>query len=589
MDIRIISLIITFFLLVISLFGCGVSSPTGANGFGSPAGIPGPSGISFSAVFPTRSPATVPGLNPLISASTSTIKISIQDTGGRILGSATVTSASPSAMIPVTGYVGAVKVYITSYDSTANITASHIHDASIYSGMTTPISVALVEFRQGVTGIGGVTLMAPDGSSYTLTDLFLAPTGTSYQLGVKATKAAAVGYHLSTQNMDQTTPNGTNPPNTQLFVVNDNLSFPIDVPNASKTVWNRYQININFMNGLSQTGTSIPTASPTVTGTFVGAFSAPNTPVTLAPAPPVANGLLDITWTGTQFVAVGRGATVLTSPDNLNWVKRTTPVTNNLASIIWTGTQFVATGALGTIITSPDAINWTKRVTPFTNTINSVAYSPTLKYVAVDAVGNILVSPDSINWTTTAAAGLPLLWVIWDSPRAQFVAVGNGGTIITSTNGVTWSLPQTSGTTVPLNNVISTPTQLVVVGVGTVLTSPTGTTWTVQTSPTPNSMWSIAWSGTKYVAIDDFGGVFSSTNLTAWTTGNAGTTSMLYSVIWASTQFVAVSTIGEIISSTDGINWSKNPVGGVGFSIPNAPWAAYAVPTLPLAPPLIIF
>lgn len=591
MNIRIISVIITLFALSISLFGCGVNAPTGASGFGSPAGIPGPSGISFSAVFPTRSATAVPGLNALISASTTTIKISIHDSAGNILNNSSVTPASPSIMIPVTGYTGAVKVYITSYDSVGGLTASHIHDASIYSGMTTPISVALVEFRQGVTTIPGAPLlMAPDRSSYTLNDLFLAPTGTSYQLGIKATKAAAGGFHLSTQNLDQTTPNGTNPPNTQLFVVNDTLSFPIDVPNAAKTVWNRYQININFMNGLNQT----PTNTPTITGTFVGAFSAPNTPVPIA----TSISFSGVTWSGTQFVAVGPLGTIITSPDGITWTQRPVATTQALNAITWSGTQFVAVGAAGTILTSPDGITWTQRAFP-NKLLNSIAWSGT-RFVLVDGVaGGIYTSPDAIVWTTQASPpgmGGNVVEVIWTS--TQFVGVGGGGTIVTSPDGITWT-KQVSNTPNALWGVTVTGTQLVAVGLGgTILNSPDGgVTWIVQVSPTTADLLSVKWTGTKFVAVGGTVGgpeaIITSPNGTAWTLGSSGVTTAPFSfwgVTSSPTKVVAVGDFGTIITSTDGgTTWTGNAQGGVGFSVSNATWGQYAVPTLPLAPASIIF
>jgi hypothetical protein len=501
-------------------------------------------------------------------------------------------------MIPVTGYTGAVKVYITSYDSVGGLTASHIHDASIYAGMTTPISVALVEFKQGVTGIAGVSLMAPDYSFYTLNDLFLVPTGTSYQLGIKATKAAAGGFHLSTQNLDQTTMNGTNPPNVQLFVVNDNLSFPIDVPNAAKTVWNRYQININFMNGLSQTGASIPTASPTVTGTFVGAFSAPNTPVPIA----TTLGFIGVTWSGTQFVAVGSDMVtgkggIMTSPDGVTWTPRTIPTPNPINAIAWSGTQFVAVGgAPGTVITSPDGITWTLRTSPTVNTLNSITWSPIKAlFVAVDSLGGIYTSPDGITWTlkfNNPPGGF--LEVIWSTTHSLFVAVGVAGSIVTSPDGITWTA-QTSGTpTKILRAVAVSPTlgQLAVVGDGTILTSTNGTAWTVRTSPTIASMPSVTWTGTKYIAVGMQDTIVTSPDGITWTGGSSGLTTLSFWGITTSPTkgVVAVGDWGTIINTANsGVSWTGNAQGGTGFSLPAATWGQYAVPTLPLAPASIIF
>lgn len=274
MNTRIFLISITLFVLVVFLSGCGATSPTGTSGFGSTATrINGITGVSFSAVFPTP-PPVVNGLNPLISASTATIDIWIRDSVGNTLNFATVTSASPTAMIPVTGYTGPVKIYITSYDATWTSTGWHIQDASIYPGMTTPISIALAEFDQGAAAVTG-TLTAPDATVYALKKVFLLRGGPSlidYQLGIDV-GLAAPSYHLSSQNLDITTPNGIDPPNISLYVVNDKITLPVDVPNATRTIWNRYDITLNFMNAVDQFGNPIPTNTPTITGTFMGTYT----------------------------------------------------------------------------------------------------------------------------------------------------------------------------------------------------------------------------------------------------------------------------------------------------------------------------
>lgn len=74
-----------------------------------------------------------------------------------------------------------------------------------------------------------------------------------------------------------------------------------------------------------------------------------------------SNTLDAVVWSGTQFVAVGRYGTVLTSPNGLIWTTRISNTSAELDGIVWSGTQFVAVGDNGTIITSPDGVTWTKR------------------------------------------------------------------------------------------------------------------------------------------------------------------------------------------------------------------------------------
>ena len=55
----------------------------------------------------------------------------------------------------------------------------------------------------------------------------------------------------------------------------------------------------------------------------------------------------------------------MTSPDGITWTGQTAGVdlSTALKSVTWTGTQFVAVGAYGTsrVMTSPDGITWTGR------------------------------------------------------------------------------------------------------------------------------------------------------------------------------------------------------------------------------------
>src|SRR5438105_7648239 len=147
--------------------------------------------------------------------------------------------------------------------------------------------------------------------------------------------------------------------------------------------------------------------------------------------------LLDITWSGGQFVAVGYGGTVVTSPDGLTWTARATPTTDNLVAVIRAGTQFVASGVSGTILTSPDGVTWTARVSPTTNEINALAFSGT-RIVGVVNTGEVVTSTDGITWAIQPSAGFNrLIGVAWTG--TMFVAVGDRGTVVTSPDGLTWT------------------------------------------------------------------------------------------------------------------------------------------------------
>ena len=54
--------------------------------------------------------------------------------------------------------------------------------------------------------------------------------------------------------------------------------------------------------------------------------------------------LKNVIWADSQFVVVGGGGTILTSPDGIKWSKCDTVTSSGLNSVAWTGSQFVAVG-----------------------------------------------------------------------------------------------------------------------------------------------------------------------------------------------------------------------------------------------------
>jgi len=148
------------------------------------------------------------------------------------------------------------------------------------------------------------------------------------------------------------------------------------------------------------------------------------------------HALLDVCWTGTQFVAVGYFGTIVTSPDGLAWTIRAAPTTDDLVCVLWAGSQLVAGGVNGTILTSQNGIAWTTRVSPTTNELNAFAFSGA-RLVGVVNTGETITSPDGVTWTIhPRVTSSRLVDVAWTG--SAFVAVGDRGTIVTSTDGLAW-------------------------------------------------------------------------------------------------------------------------------------------------------
>jgi hypothetical protein len=177
-----------------------------------------------------------------------------------------------------------------------------------------------------------------------------------------------------------------------------------------------------------------------------------------------------VAWSGTQFVVVGAGGTILTSPDGNAWTPQHSGTLQNLDDIIWSDTQFVAVGAGGTILTSPNGSTWTPQHSGISQLLWGITWSGSL-FVIVGDSGSLLTSPDGNIWTPQYPdTSSTLAGAAWSG--SQFVVVGTSGTILTSADGSTWT-PQHSGTSNILVHVIWSDSQFVVVGkYGTILTSP---------------------------------------------------------------------------------------------------------------------
>lgn len=320
--------------------------------------------------------------------------------------------------------------------------------------------------------------------------------------------------------------------------------------------------------------------------------------------------LRGLAHSGTQYVAVGGnesdlvGGRVLTSPDGFNWQERDIAVPTALLDATWTGTQFVAVGVNSVIATSPDGITWTQRNQGPGIVMRSVAASgERIVVVGHDVVAYyVLTSTDGINWTVALTGGGELNAVRWIDN--EFVAVGN--TILRSGNGTNWQqspvpdvtftdLAHGTGVYVAVTangalysspdaaswtqrdslgeaatSIVWTGSQFTTCGTGGVCaTSPDGITWTRRFSPPAIYLQSIARSTFRYVAAGIHGYVLTSEDGLSWTSRPTPTTETITNVVWSGTQFVAVTdgwdgihqTGGKSLVSTDGVSWTVHPTG----------------------------
>jgi hypothetical protein len=156
-----------------------------------------------------------------------------------------------------------------------------------------------------------------------------------------------------------------------------------------------------------------------------------------------------LTWTGSQCLAVCQDGSFWAAADCQTWSPGDIAgASDQWSSVVWTGAQFVAVGAGGLIATSPDGTKWTTQASGTTETLSAVAWSGTRLVAVGDGVAT--TSPDGVAWTAgSVIQGLALVGVAWAGTR--FLAVGPQATLLQSPDGVTWT---GTATTVPVNSLL---------------------------------------------------------------------------------------------------------------------------------------
>ncbi|MCX6954077.1 MAG: immunoglobulin domain-containing protein [Verrucomicrobia bacterium] len=307
-----------------------------------------------------------------------------------------------------------------------------------------------------------------------------------------------------------------------------------------------------------------------------------------------------VTWTGTQFVAVGAPGLIVTSRDGVTWNSAVTDTYLELFAVGGSGSRLVAAGEGRKILSTEDGAKWTSReldipdLSPGGN-FHGVAWNGR-QFVVVGEAGMIFTSADGVEWLWRSTR-IPLGLGAVTSNGSRTVAVGSSATYLT-TDGVSWSTPApviwgpgagTSGIAWmgdrfvrmagwfigtsqdgaawsyldnklrrEMNAVIWNGAQCVAVGEsGTILTSPDSETWTERRAGSLGMLYAVAWSGKRFVVVGY--GNSTSTDGIAWTAVDS-----LYggfSVVWSGTQFVIVGAEGAIVTSPDGLVWTRRVSG----------------------------
>lgn len=233
-----------------------------------------------------------------------------------------------------------------------------------------------------------------------------------------------------------------------------------------------------------------------------------------------------VVWTGTQFVAVGDGGTIVVSADGTTWTTRNSGTFNSLVGAAAFGSQLFAIGNPGTLVTSPDnGINWTAATLPVGPSIQLNALACSDKQcvaVGVDTLSSagapatVLRSSDGVNWTIGSAGRYLLTTTVWTG--SQFLAGGGDlnqvnatPAVLRSTDGQSWSADSLAlGSAYPgtslkgfANAGASSDATIVAVGASGMLLSTGGAAWQSVTSNGLVGAAAVAWNGVHFLACEN--------------------------------------------------------------------------------------
>jgi formylglycine-generating enzyme required for sulfatase activity len=297
-----------------------------------------------------------------------------------------------------------------------------------------------------------------------------------------------------------------------------------------------------------------------------------------------------------------------------NWDFWDTGVSANYHGSLWSGREYIMVGTGAAIVSSPDGIRWQRHqvsgppnvtfrgiaknedvivVVGFGGHIRVSTISPSNPpRIQVDPASQTVAPGASVTLSVTALGhGLVYQWyegLRGDTSRPVFGADGPLiGTLpvveesrywvrITDSVGFyadsevavltplledrpyawKWQNPLPSGIT--LNDLIHTSDGFVAVGnQGKVAISANGSDWEIVDSFVPEDLNAIVWTGSQYLAVGNSGVILSSQNARQWQQRFSRTTHNLQTVVWDGLRFVAAGNGSVIIVSDDGVSWNR--------------------------------
>ncbi|MBD2756291.1 T9SS type A sorting domain-containing protein [Spirosoma validum] len=223
------------------------------------------------------------------------------------------------------------------------------------------------------------------------------------------------------------------------------------------------------------------------------------------------NTLIDVSYGGGQWVAVGVNGIIVTSADGIDWTPRMSNTTKGLSNAAYNGSQWIVVGQEGTILSSTDGITWAAQQSNTTTELTGITYGDG-QWLAVEFGSATVTSPDGINWTRHPVGHL--FYGVSYGPN-QYVGVG-GSSIKTSTNGINWQEVKNIGSRERVYEVSYGNGQWVAVGSrGIILSSSDGVNWTYAYFRYSPEFYDVNYGDGLWIAIGP-NGFYGSSNGTNW-------------------------------------------------------------------------
>jgi hypothetical protein len=233
------------------------------------------------------------------------------------------------------------------------------------------------------------------------------------------------------------------------------------------------------------------------------------------------NGLQDVAYSGSAYVAVGWNGSIARSENGYYWYSVESPTDERMRQIIWADTMFIAIEDGGHVMTSLDGIKWNFIDLPHGSWPLDIAYSGS-NFIVIDFWGNIYTSADAINWTTSYTSTDKILnGAVWAVDK--FIVLGNDQNILLSMDGLNWvetSFPDTLAYAYDFGDIAwsgEVAVGLITNYVGRVIVSNDGYNWAIRYFSHLDRINGISWTGDKFVIGGSFGWIATSPGGRNWT------------------------------------------------------------------------